>query len=38
MLTASHLPARYNGIKLCREQAIPLSGADGLPQVEGPVP
>jgi phosphomannomutase len=34
MLTASHLPARYNGIKLCREQAIPLSGADGLPQVE----
>jgi phosphomannomutase len=34
MITASHLPAQYNGIKLCREKAIPLSGADGLPDVE----
>ncbi len=34
MITASHLPAQYNGIKLCREKAIPLSGADGLPEVE----
>ncbi len=34
MITASHLPACYNGIKLCRQQAIPLSGADGLPEVE----
>ena len=34
MITASHLPARYNGIKLCRQQAIPLSGDDGLPEVE----
>ena len=34
MITASHLPAQYNGIKLCREKAIPLSGDDGLPEVE----
>ncbi len=34
MITASHLAARYNGIKLCREKAIPLSGEDGLPEVE----
>jgi len=34
MITASHLPARYNGIKLCKEKAIPLSGTDGLPEVE----
>jgi len=34
MITASHLPAHYNGVKLCREKAIPLSGTDGLPQVE----
>ena len=23
MITASHLPAHYNGVKLCREKAIP---------------
>jgi phosphomannomutase len=34
MITASHLPAHYNGVKLCRDKAIPLSGADGLPEVE----
>jgi phosphomannomutase len=34
MITASHLEGRYNGVKLCREKAIPLSGAEGLPQVE----
>jgi phosphomannomutase len=34
MITASHLPAHNNGIKLCREKAIPLSGDDGLPEVE----
>ncbi|NLE45852.1 MAG: phosphomannomutase/phosphoglucomutase [Chloroflexi bacterium] len=34
MITASHLPGRYNGIKLCREKAIPLSGDQGLPDVE----
>ena len=31
MVTASHLPPATNGIKLCREQAIPLSGDEGLP-------
>jgi len=34
MITASHLPARFNGIKLCREKAIPLSGDHGLPALE----
>jgi phosphomannomutase len=34
MITASHLPGDYNGIKLCREKAIPLSGEDGLHEVE----
>jgi phosphomannomutase len=34
MVTASHLPAHYNGVKLCREKAIPLSGDSGLPEVE----
>jgi phosphomannomutase len=34
MITASHLPAKYNGVKLCREKAIPLSGDRGLPEVE----
>jgi phosphomannomutase len=34
MITASHLPADRNGVKLCREKAIPLSGDSGLPEVE----
>jgi phosphomannomutase len=34
MISASHLGAQYNGIKLCRQQAIPLSGDSGLPEVE----
>jgi phosphomannomutase len=34
MITASHLPSKYNGIKLCREKAIPLSGEHGLPDIE----
>jgi phosphomannomutase len=34
MVTASHLPKQYNGIKLCRDKAIPLSGDDGLPEIE----
>lgn len=33
MITASHLPAHENGIKLCRENAIPLSGDAGLPEL-----
>ncbi len=34
MVTASHLPAAINGFKLCRENAIPLSGDHGLPEIE----
>lgn len=30
MVTASHNPGRYNGIKLTREQAIPIGGDSGL--------
>ena len=34
MITASHLPGTMNGIKLCRDKAIPLSGDEGLPALE----
>jgi phosphomannomutase len=34
MITASHLPGGMNGLKLCREEAIPLSGDHGLPDLE----
>ena len=34
MITASHLPPATNGIKLCREKAIPLSGDEGLPALQ----
>ncbi len=30
MITASHNPKEYNGFKICRSEAIPLSGAEGL--------
>ncbi len=30
MITASHNPATYNGIKLCRSEAVPLEMASGL--------
>jgi phosphomannomutase len=33
MFTASHNPARYNGLKLCREQAVPLSADSGLSEI-----
>jgi len=33
-VTASHNPARYNGYKLCREQAIPLSYESGIEDIE----
>ncbi len=33
MITASHNPGEYNGFKICREGARPLSGSDGLPQI-----
>ena len=34
MITASHNPADYNGMKFVREQARPLSGDTGLPEVK----
>ena len=30
MITASHNPKQYNGLKICRKNAIPLSGQEGL--------
>lgn len=33
MFTASHNPARYNGIKLCRAGARPISQASGLAEI-----
>ncbi len=34
MITASHNPGEWNGFKLCREQAIPISGATGIEAIE----
>jgi phosphomannomutase len=34
MITASHNPGEWNGFKLCRELAIPISGATGIMDVE----
>lgn len=34
MVTASHNPAGYNGFKMCRANAVPLSGDEGIPAVE----
>jgi phosphomannomutase len=33
MITASHNPGVYNGLKFCREQAIPISSETGLDQM-----
>ncbi len=33
MITASHNPKQYNGFKICRKNAEPLSGQDGLQQI-----
>jgi phosphomannomutase len=37
MVTASHNPARYNGLKFCREEAIPVGSASGLADVKAAV-
>jgi phosphomannomutase len=34
MFTASHNPPRYNGIKLCREGAVPIGQDSGLGDIE----
>jgi len=34
MITASHNPGRYNGLKFCRENAIPVGYDDGLDRIE----
>ncbi len=34
MITASHNPGEWNGFKLCREQAIPISGDTGIADIE----
>ncbi|MFT7664479.1 MAG: phosphomannomutase, partial [Planctomycetota bacterium] len=33
-VTASHNPAEYNGMKLCRADAVPISGATGIADIE----
>jgi phosphomannomutase len=33
MITASHNPGEWNGFKLCREQAIPISGSTGIQDI-----
>ena len=34
MITASHNPAEWNGFKLCRADAVPISGATGIADIE----
>ncbi|MDO5462102.1 MAG: phosphomannomutase/phosphoglucomutase [bacterium] len=34
MITASHNPAEWNGFKLCRASAVPISGATGIADIE----
>jgi phosphomannomutase len=34
MFTASHNPARYNGLKLCRERAAPIGADSGLQDIK----
>jgi phosphomannomutase len=33
-VTASHLAAKHNGFKICREQGIPISSEDGLKEIQ----
>jgi phosphomannomutase len=35
MVTASHNPREYNGFKICRGEALPLSGQEGLEEIKG---
>jgi phosphomannomutase len=37
MITASHNPAEWNGFKLCRTQAVPISGQTGISEIESMV-
>ncbi|MEI7436799.1 MAG: phosphomannomutase/phosphoglucomutase [bacterium] len=34
MITASHNPGEWNGFKLCRAKAVPISGLTGIPEIE----
>jgi len=34
MITASHNPKEYNGFKMCRKEAVPLSGQEGIEQIK----
>lgn len=34
MVTASHNPKQYNGFKLCREKALPISWDDGIKEIQ----
>lgn len=34
MVTASHNPAGWNGVKICKEKAIPLSGETGIMDIK----
>ncbi len=34
MITASHNPGEWNGFKLCRKEAVPISGVTGIADIE----
>lgn len=34
MITASHNPGEWNGFKMCRREAVPISGATGIKDIE----
>ena len=34
MITASHNPPEYNGMKMCSKDAVPLSGEEGINQIK----